>query len=444
MNIPNFKDLIKKLSVIRTNSSLFLPVAIALVAIILFVPNQLLSGRLKQQIETDSIGKARRIGSVEVVPLEQLDLKEKYHQRYAQDANQIALLAEQTTQRELLSYQIFIDPNVRSGSALIFDRFGQRFRESVDRLLAEAKAGASPTVAELDRSLQQSPTGPRTGIGASRPSLYSRSSRTMPYYGAYGGFGKAAEINRTIIEEICRERARSASVYALVTDLGGYEFWRGYKYAGVNEAVNDSWYWQLGYWIIEDVMNTVKSMNSQSNSVFTSPVKRLMNVSFSLGDVRRRGVYRGGFRGVPRQTDTAERPRYVRSVEDAFIVPCTQRYCDDYIDVMHFRVRVVVGANAVLPFMKELCSAKQHKFRGYLGDSPEQSLKHNQITVLESTIKAIEPESQDHYYYRYGDDAAVEMDLICEYVFNKAGYETIKPQAVKDELKAEIKKPGSR
>jgi len=436
MNIPSFKDLIKKLNVIRTNSSLLLPIGIGLVAVVLFIPNQLLSGRLKQQIETDSVSKGGSVQSIEVVPREQLEQKEKYHERYAQDANQISLLAEQTTQRELLSYQIFLDPNARSASALIFDKFGQRFRESVDRLLNEAKAGMPPTDAELDKALQQSPTGSRTGVGAMRPSLYTRSSRTMPMYGLYG-FGKAAEINRTIIEEICRERAKSASVYALATGLSGYEFWGTYKYSGVGEAVNDCWYWQLGYWVIEDIIDTVKSMNTGSTSAFTSPVKRLMSVNFSMGDARRRGVYTG-FRRTTKQTDTAEKPRYVRSVEDALIMPCTQRYCDDYIDVIHFEVRVVVSANAVLPFMKELCSAKQHKFKGYFGDLPEQTFKHNQITVLESSIKAIEPEGKDHYYYRYGDDAAVELDLICEYVLNKAGYEPIKPQAIKDDLKAEI------
>jgi hypothetical protein len=437
MNIPNFKNLVKKLSVIRTNSSLLLPIGIGLLAVVLFIPNQLLSGRLKQQIESDSVNKGKSVQSIEVVPREQLEQKEKYHERYAQDANQIALLSEQTTKRELLSYEIFLDPNVRSTSALIFEKFGQQFRGSVNRLLTEAKAGTCPTDAELDRSLQQSPTGSRMGAGAARRSL-SGTSRTMQYYGGYG-YGKAAEINRTIVEEICLERAKSASVYTLATDLSGYEFWAAYKYSGVDEAVKDCWYWQLGYWVIEDVVNTVNSMNSGSKSVFTSPVKRLINVSFSLGDGRRRGAYTTGFRRGSKQADTGEKPRYVRSVEDAFIVPCTQRYCDDYIDVIHFRVRAVVGVSAVLPFMKELCSARQHKFKGYFEEGPDQTFKHNQITILESTIKAVDPESQDHYYYRYGEDAAVELDLIGEYVFNKAGYEPIKPQAIKDELKAEIK-----
>jgi hypothetical protein len=439
MNIPsfNFKALTQKLSVIKNNSSLLWPIGIGLVAIVLFIPNQLLSSKLKQQVESDSVGKARTIQSIEVVPLEQLEQKEKSHERYAQDANQIALLAEQTTQRELLSYQVFLDPNTRSASTLIFDKFGQRFRESVDRLLVEAKAGRPPTEAELDKALEQSPTGSRTGAGTARRSLYSRSPRSMPYQFGYG-FGKAAEINRTIVAAICSERAESASVYALATDLNGYEFWGAFKYAGMDEAVADCWYWQLGYWVIEDVMDTVESMNSGSNSVFTSPVKRVLGVSFSLGEGgRRRGFYTG--RTGPRQKDTGERPRYVRSVEDAFIEPCTQRFCDGDIDVIHFRVRVVVSADAVLKFMEHLCSAKQHKFRGYpTGDGPEQVFKHNQITILESSNKAIDPQSPDHYYYHYGEDAVVELDVICEYVFNKVGYDLIKPQPVKDALKAEI------
>ena len=73
MKIPSFKDLIKKLSLIRADSALLLPIGIGLVAIVLFIPNQLLSSRLKQQIENDSISKAKRLQSIEPVPREQLE-----------------------------------------------------------------------------------------------------------------------------------------------------------------------------------------------------------------------------------------------------------------------------------------------------------------------------------------------------------------------------------
>jgi hypothetical protein len=39
-----------------------------------------------------------------------------------------------------------------------------------------------------------------------------------------------------------------------------------------------------------------------------------------------------------------------------------------------------------------------------------------------------------HRYYRYGDDNVVELDLVCEYIFNTKGYEPIKPESVKTTL----------
>ena len=39
-----------------------------------------------------------------------------------------------------------------------------------------------------------------------------------------------------------------------------------------------------------------------------------------------------------------------------------------------------------------------------------------------------------HQLYRYGQDAVVELNLICEYLFEKAGYEAIVPDAIKKSL----------
>jgi hypothetical protein len=83
--------------------------------------------------------------------------------------------------------------------------------------------------------------------------------------------------------------------------------------------------------------------------------------------------------------------------------------------------------------MQELCSAKEHKFRGFAGDEPEQTFKHNQITILENKFRSIDEEP--YSLYRYGEDAVVELDLICEYMFNRKGYEEIKPETVKETLK---------
>jgi len=232
-------------------------------------------------------------------------------------------------------------------------------------------------------------------------------------------------VDETIKETVCQNRAESSSIYANPSDLGGYEFWGKYKYTGMSESVGDCWYWQSGYWIIEDVIGTIDAMNAGSNSVFTSPVKRLLNMNFA-----------GGGAGVRGGRISSKNPRYVISVTDGFTESCTGRFSNSDIDVVHFSVSAVVSTKAVLPFMQQLCSVKQHKFRGFDGKETEQTFKHNQITILESSVGAIDRQSLNHNLYRYGQDAVVRLDLICEYIFDRKGYDEIKPKAIKDLLPA--------
>jgi len=232
--------------------------------------------------------------------------------------------------------------------------------------------------------------------------------------------------------------------------LSGYEFWgRGeeksnksdkFTYTGTDEAVKDCWHYQLAYWIIEDVIDTIGALNSDSDSVFTSPVKRLLGVWFTPTEGFARyavGAFlgTGGGRLMSRGIATDDKPSYVLSINDGLTVSCTGRFSNDDIDVVHFKMAVVVSTKAVLPFMQQLCSAKQHEFRGFFGESQEQIFKHNQITILESNIRSIDRGDETHSLYRYGEDAVVELDLICEYIFNKAGYDKIKPESVKPEHK---------
>jgi hypothetical protein len=91
--------------------------------------------------------------------------------------------------------------------------------------------------------------------------------------------------------------------------------------------------------------------------------------------------------------------------------------------------------------MKELCSVKEHQFRGYPDPNdpvqtlqPAQTFKHNQITILETTMGSINPNDMTHRYYRYGDAPVVSLDLICEYIFDREGYEKIIPQPAEDTL----------
>jgi len=457
MDTPSFRDIVQKLSVFKNNISLLVSIIIGLVSILLFVPTQLMSGRLKQQMEQESITKGREVKRLAetTASREQWKEEQKRHIDFANDANEIADLAKKSTQRELLSYEIFPEPKYLS--TLIFRKFGQRFREGVDELIARVNGHDCPTDAELERGLENSPgiqriggrfssMGPSMGPSMRPPMRSPRNPLMSPYGGMYGMMG---EVRRTIIDEICRERAQSCSVYVNPIDVPGYEFWADYKLAvDPNKAVEDCWYYQLAYWVIEDVFDTIHAMNSASDSVLTAPVKRLLRVSFTMG-LKRPGAAGGVFtgrsrlrRGSARRRDEADKPTYVFSIDDGLTEACTGRFTDDDIDVIHFNADVVLDTKAVLPFMQQLCSAKQHVVRdaGALTGEPNRKPqdaeygKHNQITILETKMRSIdqvEQEGQIHRFYRYGEDMVVELDLICEYIFNKKGYDEIKPASAK-------------
>ncbi len=115
-------------------------------------------------------------------------------------------------------------------------------------------------------------------------------------------------------------------------------------------------------------------------------------------------------------------------------LPWTGRKCNEKIDVVHFSVSAVVRANDVLKFMSALSSEKEHVFAGYKGELAPVKYKHNQITVLESSIAPVDRNSAENKRYYYGPDAIVQIDLICEYVFNRQGYDPIKPQSVANDI----------
>jgi hypothetical protein len=448
MNIPNVKDVLQKLSVFKNNLSLLVPVIIALVSVLLFIPTQLMSSKLKKDVEQDSINNGlEKIKTLEtsVVSRQQYEMEAERQKAHAADANEVARLAMQTTQRELLSYDIFpVDPNGFSG--LIFQQFGQNFCSGIDNLILSVNARDCPTDAEIERGLENSSSSSRTrGRGLSSMMSSSRygGNSGMDLYGG-GGSMMLGNINRMIIDEMCNDRAKTISVYINPLDIAGYEYWTNYKYDVKQEdAIKDCFYHQLAYWIIDDIFQTIAKMNSGYDNVLTAPAKRFMGISFTMGLKSMRkgsGVFRP-VRGRRRtstnqnKTDEADRPRYVRNESDGLSESYTGRKCNKDIDITHFNFSVIISTKSVLPFMKELCSAKEHQFRGYPhGTEPPQKFKHNQITVLESKMGSINPNDMTHRYYRYGDEPVVSLDLICEYVFDKEGYDVLIPQSVKDTL----------
>ncbi len=454
----NFKQILEKLSVFKNNLSLLIPVIITVVAVLLFIPTQLMSSRLRQRLEEESI---RKLGAQiprykeTIVSKEQFEKEAERQRAHANDANEIELLAVQTTQRELLSYDLFPQPDPNGFSGIVFQQFGQQFRTGIEKLIAGVNGRDCPTDVELQRGLQNA-----SGRSATRRGAYGGGG-----YGDYGdmgmysgggmglggggrlGMGVMGQLDRVIIDQMCEARAREISVYVSPIVLAGYEYWNTYKYdVKKEEAVANCWYHQLGYWVIEDIFDTIAAMNAGHDNVLTAPVKRFSAITFTMG-MKRPGAGGGGGgvnTGFNRRKNTqqskkddSDKPAYVLKATDGLTESCTGRFSDTAgdIDVIHFSVAVIVSAKDVLPFMQQLCSAKQHKFRGYPdGNGPEQTFKHNQITILESSITSISLTGPDHRYYSYGDEDVVELSLVCEYIFNKKGYEPIVPETVKTTL----------
>ena len=431
-------------SFFKNNLALLVPPIIALVAILLFIPTFLLSGRLRASMEKQSVQVSRQIDSLvkDVAEAAEAEAMESYMDAYRQDADAMDKLILQSTQRELLSYKLF--PDMNESSPLLFEPFRQGFVSGVDAMLKRLGAGSPPTDNDIITALDNSP---------SRSQFARRARTTLPSAGsAYGGSGgrrlnlrMLSEVDKKIVTKVCEDKARTAHLYASPVDVGGYLYWSDWKYDGWDKAVKDCWYWQMAYWALEDVATTIERMNKDAENVMQSSVKRIISVLFTQSRSSRSMIGSRGYRrgGVATSRDK-QTPTYVMTVKTSMTgTPCTGRFCDETLDVMQFEVRVVLNSADVMRFMQELCSSKPHKFRGWRGDEPEQTLKHNQITILEMQVVPVDREDPEHGTYEYGPEEVVDVDLICEYAFNKAAYEKIKPAAVLKDLE-DAKAPAKR
>ncbi|MBN1359230.1 MAG: hypothetical protein JW993_01500 [Sedimentisphaerales bacterium] len=435
----NVAEILKKLSFLKNNLGLLVPIIIAVVAVLLFIPTRLLSSRLRETVERNSVAVGKDITSLtrQLRDAGGAAAMEDYIGAYTEDVNQIDQIMAQTVYRELLQYDLFRDTN--ETYVWLFEQFGQRYRQGVETMIAGLQAGVRPTDGEIQAALASAPT---IGMGG-------RMARTYGGGGPYGGAGRVGmqwsfqemgEVERGIFEEICTSKARAAKVYASPAAVAGYGRWAEWKLEDPNEAYKECWFWQLGYWVVEDVITTIRTMNENSPNVLASPVKRLMNVGFQL---QQAGVTSGARRARRRRQE--EYPAYVKTTMDALTTPCTGRFTDEAkgIDVIQFEVRVVVDEAQVLPFIRQLCSAKEHRFYGFDGTQPEQTFEHNQITVLETNMTPIDPVDINHQSYRYGPHPAVDLQLICEYVLPRVpAFEEIKPRQVKDELAGTGEEPA--
>jgi hypothetical protein len=422
MDISKFKDFL------RNYSSLLVPIVIALTGVAFFIPTQLMGGKLKEQIKRSSLSKGMDLGMYsgsDAISARQWGIEGAYQRAHGEDANLIELAARQSGQRPLLSYGVFPEP--RDASVMLIPDFGRQLRASVERIVADVNGGDCPTTAQLDDIKNAYKTRSRS---------YRKSGR---------------EVEAALRDGLCQDRAKSCSVYANPEIFDVYHFWDEYKYSDAttkDEPIEHCWYSQLAFWIIEDVVHTIGVMNAESRNVLDSPVKRLMELTFPGVRTKSRSKRPGARVGrVARgrkgsRSGMSDKPGYVLSLDRLRPGSCTRRVSEDYIDVVRFQTSVVLDSGAILPFMKELCSAKEHKFRGWDGRGPEKTFEHNQVTILEYRITPVNREKDNtHKFYRYGKGAVVKLDLTCEYIFSVDACKEVKPPAIAkaiEQIRSEI------
>ena len=312
---------------LRRYSTFLIPAGIVVIAVILFIPTILIGRSVKKDMD-ESISGGNEIKSlVRKAPSKNQYKEEKlYQDQHAKEAEEVEKFAEYSSRRELISYDIFPEP--KDTSQQIFIEFGRKFREVIDGadgLIKRMNALDAPSEVDIIKETER-----KGGTLSQR----KRSSQRKKKKGTGGAMRDA----------VCRRRAEEISVYANPKLFKWYDFWEDYEFIGSETALQDCWYTQNSYWVYEDVVETIRMMNAGSDCVFTSPVKRLVGISFT-GEIpelseRSRALTSAGFGDIP---------GYVLAPEDEPIgvQTWTGRKSGSKIDVIHFYLSVIKDADAV-------------------------------------------------------------------------------------------------
>ena len=292
LNFSLIGGALKKLSFLRTYSMLLLPLGIVIAAAAVFTTALLMGKSFRAKAEKQSIPIGREIDSRlnKTISTGQVEAERQYQQQLEQDANKIEQMAMESSQRELLDYGIFPEP--KEVTSNLFTEFGRTFCTKIEESIKRLNGGDCPTNEEIRTSVAKAVTVLRTSA-ISEPGTQSNSER--------------------ITEELCMQRARILTVYINPADIAGYTFWMDYKYSKPEEALKDCWAWQIGYWITEDVLDTVGKINEGSHSVLDSPVKRIIYIGFTSPDKILTG---GGGLEMGRWNVAQDKPKDINKPEE--------------------------------------------------------------------------------------------------------------------------------
>ncbi|MHC5200592.1 MAG: hypothetical protein ACYSO1_10880 [Planctomycetota bacterium] len=413
---------------VKKYKSLAPSVIVIIISAVLFTIALSVGGSVKEKMEK-SVRTADSVPSLlqKIPSRRETDQIKIYMDKLQGQVDTIKELALQSSRRDLITYEYKVFPEPDDSSGQIYLGFGKQYRAAIEKLVESINALDAPSEAEI-----------RAKTGGAKPAA-----------GYGGGSVKTVAAQDPRVDALCFRRAQEISVYVNPSAFAWYSFWDSYESSGKTQALEDCWDSQAAFWIYEDIVDTIKKMNGITGDVQALPVKRLLGISFN-GPVTAGQNTRSGYgRGM---TGPRDKPNYVTSTLSSLFMDAspTARRCDENVDIVHFVVSVLLDNHSIFPFIKELCSEKPHSFYPSVFEEPfirqgdPVQSRHNQITILQSDIKIIDKKDDAHELYRYGKGAVVRLDLVCEYQFNRAGYDAIKPKAIKERLGQSVKQkePG--
>ena len=427
MNINLSMDFLRPVAgALKKYTALLPSVIITIVAVLLFLPTMLLGKKISEKMEQS----ARTASSVQslvrdVPSREESEQLKSRMDKFEAEVDRIKESAIESSRRDLIIYDYVIFPIPADPSSQIFNEFGQKYRGSIESLVQRINALDAPSDSEIQAV---------TGV-ANRTNPGMRGMRPM--------MRQSRDVQDPMVDALCVKRAQEVSVYANLSAFQWYDFWGEdkYKFSGQPQALQDCWDSQVAFWIYDDIIDTIYKINGTSSKVLTAPVKRLLGVSFT-GPVVVEGEQRTGQFGGRLVAAGRDIPNYITETKISNFMDSspTGRISNENIDVIHFGVSVIVDNRFILPFMKELCSEKPHVFYPSVFEDPHVQAgepveaRHNQISILKSDLKVVDKVAPEHELYRYGKGAVMRLDLVCEYLFDRAAYDKIKPDPIKERL----------
>ena len=371
---------------IKKKLFLILCIAVALLGIGIFISGMMVSADNQKELEgiSTNIQEVGRFRSQAVLGDEKTQAQ-TYADDYQKNLEQMETWVRETTRRPVLFRAVFPKLNNELDKDSRFEEFAKRYCSYVDSLLFRLRAGRCPSPQEEEQTIARFFEEHLKGSSATR-------------------LDEAEQMER-IRNELCQKRAQECVVYADSGAFCAYSHWQRLPRLAT-PMYQDAWYTQLASWVQEDVVSAIIKINGSSQSVLTSPVKRLLEITFAgeppEGEptleetkVQTRTSYGGASTSLVRSGYSRNRsicisrrdpgsvsilPVYViqpqqkqsgirvmggaatggsNSYQGHIAEPFTGNYSNDIIDVVQFEVGIIIDSTRIKDFIQALESEKQ-------------------------------------------------------------------------------------